>query len=130
MYYGDYLHELVGLDLDGVVGCFLRAGGSWSVHQYASYDLDLFYPAPFSQVGAGLFDRLAALSLSRCSARVAGTAPMTDCKHPRLVQVENIEFGGLDSTTYCCEKCDDLLTVDIKPLEPIQVVYGVPNESK
>ena len=53
---------------------------------------------------------------------------MTDCRHPRLMHVENIEFGGLNSVTYHCEKCGGLFTVEIKPLEPIQVVYGVPGD--
>jgi len=49
---------------------------------------------------------------------------VSDCSHPRLIHVVNYEFGGLESTTYKCEKCNNLLTVAIKPLEPVKVVYA------
>ena len=48
-------------------------------------------------------------------------AIVNDCTHPRLVHVINVEMGGTASTTYRCEKCNNLLTVDIKPFK-IEVV--------
>lgn len=47
------------------------------------------------------------------------------CNHPKLTQIENIEMGGTESPTYQCEKCQELLTVTIDPME-IAVVFGVP----
>jgi hypothetical protein len=49
-----------------------------------------------------------------------------ECTHPQLTHIVNIEMGGQKSTTYRCDKCMDLFTVDIKPLEPMKVVMGTP----
>jgi ribosomal protein L32 len=58
---------------------------------------------------------------------------MNECEengHPRLVHVVNLEFGGVKSTTYRCERCKDLFTVTIEPLAPIQIVLGTPKSEK
>jgi hypothetical protein len=47
------------------------------------------------------------------------------CSHPNLVHIINIEFGGEQSTTYRCERCNELLTVAIKSFV-IEVSYTGP----
>lgn len=38
-----------------------------------------------------------------------------DCKHPRLIKLINIEYGGEDSTTYQCVVCNSMLKVQLSP---------------
>jgi hypothetical protein len=52
------------------------------------------------------------------------------CTHPRLVHIENIEMSGEQSTTYQCEKCQELLTVTISPLAPVGIRFGPPPARK
>jgi hypothetical protein len=41
--------------------------------------------------------------------------PETECTHPHLIHVVNVEQGGEKSTTYKCLSCGNLLTVAITP---------------
>lgn len=50
---------------------------------------------------------------------------MENCNHPQLTQIVNIENGGINSRTYQCQKCKDLLTLTIEPMT-IGVVFGIP----
>lgn len=45
------------------------------------------------------------------------------CNHPKLTQIENLEMGGTESTTYLCDKCKDLFTLTIAPMV-VNVVFG------
>lgn len=49
----------------------------------------------------------------------------TPCTHPHLTHVVNLELGGLDSTTYRCQECKELLTVTTKLLI-LEVSHGRP----
>lgn len=51
-----------------------------------------------------------------------------ECTHARLVHITNIEFGGeKKSTTYKCEGCNNLFTVNLQPLKPPIISFGVSN---
>lgn len=47
---------------------------------------------------------------------------MSPCNHPRLIQIQNPEMGGI-ATTYQCLQCKNLLTVTIAPME-IEIQFG------
>ena len=48
-----------------------------------------------------------------------------ECKHPKLVRIENMPEG-----TYRCERCNDLLNVTFGPLKVPVAVFGTPKEGE